>query len=161
MSKAVAAVPPPPDDVLELLRGLASDAKDAQASFQKKLTQGALADPAVLAGEVGEMFSILADVSLYAFRAHSDHFEWGAEIDTELEEIKENLGEGGSMLLPEDAQRLKDTVIALAAALQSKTPLSAEALADLEKRAVTAVAFINEVTAEEVDEEDEDDEPAN
>jgi hypothetical protein len=47
-------------------------------------------------------------------------------------------------------------VTLLAAAIQSKTPLTAEALADLEKRATDAITFIDEITAEETDPEDDE-----
>jgi hypothetical protein len=149
---AVTAPPTEPDEVLSLLRGLASDASDAYEAFKKKLTSGALNDPAALATEVGEMFSILADQSKYAFDAHKEHFEWGGEVDAKLDEIEEALG-GESTLMPEDAARLKETIEALVAAI----PASSGEFAALQARAHEAIAFIDEVTAE-LDPEDDPDE---
>ncbi len=141
------------DDVLRLLHGLAEDAKSAHVSFQKKLASGALADPAALAGEVGELFSIQADLALHAFQAHHEHFEWASEVDTDLDDIKEQLG-AGSTLLPEDALKLKTTILALVQNLRS--PDDDLTLA-VKKQADDALAFIDEVTAE-IEETDEDEE---
>ncbi len=152
MAPKLAAVEAP-DDVLEQLKGLAADASSAQESFKKKLMAGALNDPAALAVEVGELFSILADVSQYAFQAHTEHFEWGSEVDEHLEELDDALGQA-STLLPEDAARLKTTITALAGALTGGAALSADALADLKKQAEEAIAFIDEVTVEDPDPED-------
>lgn len=143
------------DDVLEQLRGLAGDARDSYEAFKKKLTSGLLADPTVLVTEVGEMFSILADVAQYAFQAHSDHFEWSGEVDSDLEEIKETLGETESILLAEDALRLRETISALVQNLREPTGSDDDIPAILKKRAEDALAFIEEVTAEDPEDPEE------
>ena len=142
------------DDVLKILKGLADDSKAAHVAFQKKLAAGALADPAALAGEVGELFSIQADLAQYAFQAHFESFDWASEVDADLDDIKEQLG-AGSSLLPEDATRLKAVILSLVQ--QLRTPDDDLTLA-VKKQAHEALAFIDEVTAEEADEPEEDDE---
>jgi len=142
------------DDVLHLLKGLADDASGAYEAFKKKLAAGALADPNALAVEVGELFSIMADVSQYAFQAHFEHFEWAAQVDDDLDELK---GMDGTTILPEDAAKLKGVILVLAQNLRAASSPDDEALlATLKQQAAEAVAFIDEATAEETDEEDDD-----
>lgn len=145
---------PEGDDVLKILKGLADDSKAAHTAFQKKLAAGALADPTALAAELGELFSIQADLAQYAFQAHFEHFEWAAEVDTDLDDIKEQLG-AGSTLLPEDALKLKTAILALVQNLRS--PDDDITLA-AKKQADDAIAFIDEITAEVEDDETEDEE---
>lgn len=149
--------PPAPDaaeadDVLKILKGLADDAKSAHAAFHKKLMAGVLADPAVLATEVLELFSIQADLAQYVFQAHFEHFEWAGDVDTDLNEIKDQLGDG-STLLPEDAVKLKTAILSLVQNL--RTPDDDVTLA-VKKQADEAIAFIDEVTAEDDDDEEEE-----
>lgn len=148
-----------PDDVLKLLKGLADDAKAAFDTFKRKLASGGMADPAALAIEVGEVFSILADVSQYAFQAHYEHFDWASEVDEDLDELKDALG-GGTTILPEDAARLKATILALAQNLRAPDG-DEDVIQALKQQAADAVTFIDESTAEEGDEpdDDEDEEP--
>ncbi len=142
---------PEGDDVLKILKGLADDAKAAHATFVKKLASGALADPAALAIEVGEIFSIQADLAQYAFQAHYEHFDWASEVDSDLDDIKEQLG-AGSTLLPEDALKLKTAILSLVQNLRS--PDDDITLA-VKKQADDAIAFIDEVTAEDEGDDEE------
>lgn len=146
---------PEGDDVLKILKGLADDSKAAHVAFQKKLASGALADPGALAAELGELFSIQADLAQYAFQAHYEHFDWASEVDSDLDDIKSQLGDG-STLLPEDALKLKTAILALVQNLRS--PDDDITLA-VKKQAEGAIAFIDEVTAEVEDEGDEETDP--
>ncbi len=146
-----------PDDVLALLQGLAADAQDAYTAFKKKIVTGALNDPAALATEVGEMFSILADGIQLAFQAHKDHFEWGSEVDNDIDELKASLG--GSTLLAEDATKLKAVILALSENLRAPTGPDDDAPALLKKQALEAVSFIDEITEVEGDDDEEEEEP--
>jgi len=149
------------DAVLQQLKSLSDDATSAHDVFKKKLAAGALADPATLAVEVGELFSILADVSQYAFQAHFEHFEWAAEVDDDLNEIKDAIDMDGSSLLPEDAVKLKSVILALSQNLREATsPDDAETLAALKAQATEALAFIDEATAEEAEVDDEHEDAA-
>lgn len=147
---------PEADDVLELLHGLAGDAKDAYESIKKKIVSGALNDPAALATEVVEMFSILADATQFAFQAHKDHFEWGSEVDEDLDDIKARLTT--STLLAEDASMLKGLIFALSENLRSPTGPDDDVPAILKKRATDALAFIDQMTEAEADDEGDEDE---
>jgi hypothetical protein len=143
------------DNVLESLEDLSREASGAHASFKRKLAQGALNDPAALAGEIQDLFSLFSDLALGSYNAHKDHFEWASEVDDDLEELKEHLGPE-SALLPEDAMKLKATILSLMNAI----PSSADESAILKARGEEAVAFIDGITieGEEDDAPEEDDE---
>lgn len=143
------------DNVLESLEDLAREASGAHASFKKKLAQGALNDPAALAGEIQDLFSLFSDLALGSYNAHKDHFDWASEVDDDLEELKEHLGPE-SALLPEDALRLKATILSLMNAI----PSSADESAILKARGEEALAFIDSILIAD-DEEDapEEEEP--
>lgn len=139
-----------PDQVLALLHGVAEESDSALKSFKKKLDSGALADPTALAREVFDLFSILTDVAKHNATAHHEHFTWASEVDTDLDEIKEELSSVGSTLLPEDAERLKATILALTNNLRTPTgPDDADVVDALRARAAEAIEFIDEATAEE------------
>lgn len=142
--------PTEPDLILKSLSDLREEAKSAHATFKKKVASGALT-PEALAGELSDLFSLTADLAQYTFQAHHEHFEWAEGVDNDLDELKG----AASVLLPEDALKLKTLIFDLLKNLS--TAPSEEILASLNQRAVEAVAFIDEVTAEEVDEDDEAD----
>lgn len=145
------------DDVLKSIQLLRDDAKSAYDSFSKKLASGAIDLPS-LATEVKEMLSLQADLAGLTFQAHFEHFDWASDVDEDLDTLKESLG--GTSILPEDAARLKSTILALAQNLREPTDASDDVPARLKTLAAEAVAFIDESTLEESEEEadDEDEE---
>lgn len=143
------------DNVLESLKDLADEAKSAHATFKRKLDAGGLA-PEAVASELGDLLSLFADLALATYSAHGEHFEWAGEVDDDIEMLKEQLGPE-SALLPEDAQRLKETILALQNNLRIPAGSDDDVPRILAARASEAVAFIDSIIIEEGD-EDEDEE---
>ncbi len=146
------------DDVLKSIQLLRDDAKSAYDAFGKKIASGTL-DLAGLASEMKDMLSLQADLAGLTFQATFENLEWAAEVDEDLDALKEGLG--GTSILPEDAVRLKTTILSLVQNLREPTSPDDDALAALKARAAEAISFIDEVTAadEDDDEEEEEEEP--
>lgn len=153
------AQPAAEDHVLKNLHELANDAAAANKAFQRKLATGTFADPAALASEVSDALSLFADLALFTATAHNEHYEWSEGVDDKIEELEEQLSPE-SALMPGDASRLKETILALLNAI----PPSADESALLKARAEEAITFIDSVTIEETegdeDEGDDEDEEA-
>lgn len=144
----------PDDDVLRSIQLLKDDTKSAFDAFSKKVASGALVDFASLVQEVREMFSLQADLVALTFQAHSDSFEWSGEVEQELDALRG----ASTTILPEDAARLKATILSLVQNLRDPVEGSDDALAALKLRASEAVKFIDDSTAEDPDDEDDEDE---
>jgi hypothetical protein len=142
------------DDVLQSIQLLRDDAKGAYDSFVKKLAAGTV-DINTIVGEMKDMLSLQADLAALTFQATFENLEWAGEVDEDLDALKEGIG--GTTILPEDATRLKATILSLVQNLRASTdPEDEGVLAAIKARAAEAIAFIDEATAE--DDEDGDDE---
>jgi hypothetical protein len=155
---AIKAVPAPAendDDVLKSIQLLRDDTKSAYDSFTKKIAAGTL-DLAGLAAELKEMVSLQADLAGLLFQATFENLEWAAEVDEDIDALKEGLS--ATTILPEDAMRLKSTILSLVQNLREPTDPHDEALAALKARAAEAVAFIDEATEADDDDDETDEE---
>jgi hypothetical protein len=145
------------DDVLKSIHLLSQDVKAGFESFKKKAAAGL--SPTDLVSELNELYSMQADAVALMFQAHYEHFGWAGEVDSDLDDIKAQLEADGSTILPEDAVKLKSTILALVQHLREPTS-STDTVLDVKKLADEAIAFIDESTAEieEDDETDDEDE---
>lgn len=145
------AVETPPDEVLGQLVSLATEARSADESIKSLITAAPILDNETLTGQLSDLYAMVADLSGFNARAHTEHFTWAEDIEAEIDELKDP----SSALVPEDAQRLKGVINELLLAVPAASD-------DLRTRATEALAFIDEVTIEDADddadEEDGDDE---
>jgi len=141
------------DDVLKSIQLLRDDAKSAYDSLVKKIASGTLDLPG-LAAEVKEMVSLQADIAALMFQSTFESLEWAAEVDEDLDALKEGLA--GTTILPEDALRLKTTILSLVQNLRDPTEPDDAALAALKARAAEAITFIDESTEAGDDDEEEE-----
>lgn len=143
------------DDVLKSILLLKEDMKSAHGAFSKKLGAGTLTLE-LLSAEVGELFSMQADLAALTFQAHHEQFDWAGEVDDDIDQLKASLGDG-TTILPEDAARLKATILSLVQNLRAATDSAdSDVLTQLKARADEAVAFIDESTAEDDPDEPDD-----
>ncbi len=148
----IASAPPAPepDQVIELLQGLALEAQSSLRKFTEKLKPDAPPmEIATLAREVGNLFSFLVDLATHTTEAHVESYEWSAEIEEEVERLSAD----ESRLSPVDAGRLKATLLSLVQHL--RTP-DDELTAAVRQRATEAIEFIDQVTISDEDEGDDE-----
>ncbi len=148
------------DQIIESLRELTLEAKSEFQRFKRKLKEAALNDPAALASAVSDLFSIVTDLCDKTTAAHADHYEWGAQVNEELDALAGD--SEGSMLLPPDAFKLKALLADLKNNLREPKadPDDVELLTALKAQVDEATRAIDEMTVETDDETEEAEEPA-
>lgn len=126
----------------------------ASASFNKRVDAGEFVGSAALASVVSDLLSLVTDLAGSTYEAHVEHYEWGAEVDQDLEDLKD--GAGGSALLPEDSARLKTLLLACSNNLRAPADATDEVLAILKAQISEALNFLEEIEIEDEEIEDED-----
>lgn len=151
----------PEDEILKQLTDLQSEGKDALASFQKRVAAKAFTDPNDLANEMKDLFALFLDLAALTSSAHTEHFEWAADVDDELESIREGMPPG-SVLIPSDAENLRQLLVTLRDNLRAPTsdPTDQQLILQLQQRTADVLAFVAEITADdgEGDEDEDEDE---
>lgn len=135
------------DQIIEGLRALEGEIKNEFDRFKKKAAAG----PVDLASTVEDLFSLVASLAAQTTLAHADHYEWGADVDEQLEE----LGGVESILLPADATRLKTLLLNLSQNLREPTDAEDDVPKILKAEVETALGAIDEMTANDDEEPDE------
>lgn len=141
------------DHQLAILQGLGQEAQSALQAFTKRASSGTPFDVPELTRQVADLFSIVVDLATGTTSAHKDHYEWGGEVDDELDRLGDLVEGDTSRLTPTDAGTLKATLTALMALLPTDASTDA-----VKTRGLEAIAFIDEVTITEGDEDEEDEE---
>ena len=144
------------EQILKSIYDFAKEAASAQKSFQKRLEQKEFTTVEELAGEVSDLFSMIADLANTSFQAHNDHYEWSGEVDDVLDALQEEGADAESSLLPPDALKLKSLLLDLGQNLRAPENPSDDIPQILKAKIAESVTFIDGVTVEEVDEDDEE-----
>lgn len=145
--------PPEQDPELKILEGLRAEARDAYASFKKRLVAKAFQTPMDIAVEMDNLFSIMVDVSEKTLALHADLLDWRSGVDEELDAIA---GEGGSSLIPSDAQNLKTFLLALQQNLRAAAGPDDDVPQVLSDKVMDTLKFIDEITVDPGEDEDEE-----
>jgi len=136
-----------PDDD-EILARLSELRDEARSNFQR-LKSKQNTDPA-MRELVDTVMSLFADFTGVVFEAFLEQREWAAAVEAELDELE---GPDGSVLQPEDAERLTTLLLDLKQNLRAAES-SEDPVNDLAKRTDDMIMFVNNVTAA-VEEDDE------
>ncbi len=140
------------DEALELVKGLRESAKSDFASFKKKVKEGSIQSMDQLLAELTDLFSLVVDISEMSLNLHTEHLDWGSDIEDEIDALKE----GTSALIPTDAHTLKSTLLELGQNLRASTGPDDNVPALLTEKIAVAVAFIDSITISDEEEGDED-----
>lgn len=140
------------DEALELIKGLRESTKSDFASFKKKIKEGTIQSMDQLLAEIGDLFSLVVDLSEMTLNLHTEHMEWSEGIEEEIDALKE--GDGTSALLPTDAAALKATLLALGQNLRASTGADDHVPELLTEKIAVTIAFIDSITIPDEEEGD-------
>lgn len=147
------------DETLRLLGDLREEASADWESLKKKLKEGPL-DPVTASNKIADILGLMVDLATHIHQAQAENLDWASDVDDEIEQLKAGLPPS-SQLLPQDAQNLKDLLLALVQNLRAPAAEPDVALEQLKLQVAQAVLFIEENTIDpdaEGDEDEEDDE---
>lgn len=138
------------DQLLETIIELGNEAGATAEAFKKSIAADGTVSLVVLTRALSDALGLVADLAGATGGAHREHYEWAGEVDAQLDEIEAQLG-GASVLLSEDAEKLKGAILALVKELR---PGDDAALTAVRVAAAEAVAFIDSITEDPDDNED-------